>query len=108
VAREKAALLAALSPEDGVAIVNADQPLLRPHLRRVKTKILFGETADADLRLTARGKEGDHWYFEVNSRARFSLALPGRHNAVNALAAVAVARRMGLDDEQIRRFARAC
>jgi UDP-N-acetylmuramoyl-tripeptide--D-alanyl-D-alanine ligase len=103
VAREKGSLLAALSREDGVAVVNADCPLL-PHPKRVKMTILFGESADADLRLTGRGAvEGTgHWFMEVNGRTRFDIALPGKHNAINALAAIAVARRMGLDDERIR------
>lgn len=102
VAREKGALIDALDAGDGVAIVNADCPLLRPHLKRIKFKFLFGESAEADLRLTARGVESDHQWFEVNGRARFELALPGRHNALNALAAVAVGRRFGLDDDAIR------
>ena len=102
VAREKGSLLAALPAEDGVAIVNADYPLLRPHLRRVKFKFLFGESEEADLRLTGRGEVNGNWWFEVNGRARFEIALPGRHNALNALAAVAVGRRFGLDDQAIR------
>lgn len=108
VAREEAAVLDALpsdGPGDGIAIINADCPLLRPHFKRCKTRILFGENDDADLRLTDRSpdpEQADHWRFEVNGRVWFSLALPGRHNAMNALAAVAVGRRMGLDDETIR------
>ncbi len=102
VAREKGSLLAVLPADDGVAIINADYPLLRPHLRRVKFKFLFGESEEADLRLTARGEINDHWWFEVNGRMRFEIALPGRHNALNGLAAVAVGRRFGLDDEAIR------
>ncbi len=104
VAREEAAVLDAL-PNDGIAIINADCPLLRPHFKRCKTRILFGENDDANLRLTDRAldpERADHWRFEVNGRVWFSLALPGRHNAMNALAALAVGRRMGLDDETIR------
>ncbi len=105
VAMEKGSLLRSLSSDDGVAIVNADYPLLRPHLKRVKTRFLFGERADADVRLTARGpaESGGGWFFEMNGRTRFEIALPGKHNAINALAAVAVARRMGMNDDDIRR-----
>jgi UDP-N-acetylmuramoyl-tripeptide--D-alanyl-D-alanine ligase len=113
VAREKASLLLHLG-EHGVAVVNADVPLLRDKLKSVETRILYGESADADLRLTARGRagaaeavamddSGGGWWFEVNGRASFRLALPGRHNAINALAAVAVARRLGVPDEAISR-----
>jgi UDP-N-acetylmuramoyl-tripeptide--D-alanyl-D-alanine ligase len=109
VAREKASLLVHLR-EGGAAVVNADLPILRDKLRSVETRILFGESEDADLRLSNRGRDLDpsaggsgRWWFEVNGRTRFELGLPGRHNAINALAAVAVARRLGVPDEAISR-----
>jgi UDP-N-acetylmuramoyl-tripeptide--D-alanyl-D-alanine ligase len=105
VALEKGSMLRSLSSDEGVAIVNADYALLRPHFKRIKTRFLFGESADADLRLTNRGASegGGCWFLEMNGRTRFDIALPGRHNALNALAAIAVARRMGLNDDDIRR-----
>jgi UDP-N-acetylmuramyl pentapeptide synthase len=39
--------------------------------------------------------------FSINGRGRFSLPLLGGHNAMNALLAIAVARRLGVSDEQI-------
>ena len=36
------------------------------------------------------------------TRTQFTLPLPGRHNASNALAAIAVGRAMGIDDDDIR------
>ncbi|MCL2648283.1 MAG: UDP-N-acetylmuramoyl-tripeptide--D-alanyl-D-alanine ligase, partial [Phycisphaerales bacterium] len=39
--------------------------------------------------------------FSVNGRGMLRLPLLGEHNAMNALMAIAVARRMGLSDEQI-------
>ena len=63
--------------------------------------VRFGESLGSDLRLTGRGRDGAGWWFEVNGEARFRLGLPGRHNALNALAAVAVARRLGVPDERI-------
>lgn len=100
VAREKATLLYHMR-EGGTPIVNADSPPLREHLRNLPSVILFGKSDDADLRLTGRGREGDLWWFEINHRNRFRLGLAGEHNAINAIAAVAVARRMGLTDELI-------
>jgi UDP-N-acetylmuramoyl-tripeptide--D-alanyl-D-alanine ligase len=100
VAMENAALLAHVR-SGGVAIVNADAPSLRKHLKQTASIILFGEASDADLRLTQRGRDDSGWWFEMNERLRFRLALPGHHNAVNALAAVAVARRLGVSDEII-------
>lgn len=104
VAKEKASLLRFLT-EGGTAVVTADAPLLRPYLKSVPSSILVGEADDADLRLTARGADElpgeSDWWFEINARQRFPLALPGKHNALNAIAALAVGRRLGLDDEAI-------
>lgn len=123
VAKEKVALLSHLR-EHGVAILNADAPLLRPYVGLASSSLLFGESDDGDFRLTGYGAVGgrlsavgnaresgkpaqqgmcDRWWFEVNGRATFSLRLPGKHNALNALAVVAVARRLGLDDATIQR-----
>lgn len=100
IAQEKASILRHRTAH-GVAIINADVPLLRPYLKQVKQSVLFGEAKDAELRLTRREAcDGGQW-FEINNRQRFELLLPGKHNALNALAAVAVARRLGLDDESI-------
>jgi UDP-N-acetylmuramoyl-tripeptide--D-alanyl-D-alanine ligase len=38
--------------------------------------------------------------FEINGRLWVKLPMPGRHNAMNALAAIAVAQRMGFTQEQ--------
>jgi len=101
--REKAALLSHLSPE-GTAIINADAPGLADYARAAPTVVRFGESPVADLRLTGRGRHDappPTGWFEVNGRFRFDLSLPGRHNAINALAAVAIGRRFALNDEQI-------
>jgi UDP-N-acetylmuramoyl-tripeptide--D-alanyl-D-alanine ligase len=109
VAREEASLLAHLRP-GGVAIVTADSPHLAEHLRPVANVVTFGRAAHADLRLSAvehapsPGGGGPHLgalRFAVNGRATYTLPLIGEHNALNALAAIAVGRRMGLADEQI-------
>jgi len=106
IAEEKASLLRFVRP-GGTVIVNIDAPHLDAYVRRNENVITFGESDSADLRLTARGaheqpSEGQpKWWFEINNRQRFDLRLPGRHNALNALAAVATARRMGVTDERI-------
>ncbi len=41
------------------------------------------------------------WEFTVNDRFAYRLCVPGRHNVVNALCAIAVARRMGMDHDEI-------
>ncbi len=107
VAHEKAALLGHLRA-GYLAVVNADQPLLRRHLAGLKSVVTFGRAADADLRLTRRGRGGEGWWFEVNGTRRFRLGLPGRHNAVNALSAVAVGEHLGASDQAIDGALAAC
>lgn len=100
VAREKAALLAHRRPS-GTSVVTADAPSLRRHLPADETVVRFGKAADADLRLTDRGRDESGWWFEVDGERRFPLGLPGEYNALNALAAVAVARHLGVADRRI-------
>ncbi|MBT8486024.1 MAG: UDP-N-acetylmuramoyl-tripeptide--D-alanyl-D-alanine ligase [Phycisphaerae bacterium] len=100
IAREKGALLAHL-PADGLAVVNAASHELDGLLRRLNAVVRYGDDPAADLRLTDRGRDAEGWWFEVNGRRRYRIGLPGRHNAINALAAIAVGRRLGLDEDDI-------
>jgi UDP-N-acetylmuramoyl-tripeptide--D-alanyl-D-alanine ligase len=101
IAQENAAVLTHLQPK-GLAVMNADAPLLRRFVKVASSCVLFGTADDAEMRLTARGaNETGRWWFEVNGRTRYQLSLPGKHNAINALAAVAVARKLGVQDQQI-------
>lgn len=100
IATEKASLFTHLQP-NGFAIATADAPPLRGRIKLLKHRVLFGEAADADLRLTNRDRQGEIWWFEVNDRMRFGTRLPGKHNALNAMAALAVAKRLGMEDNDI-------
>ncbi|MHC4413850.1 MAG: UDP-N-acetylmuramoyl-tripeptide--D-alanyl-D-alanine ligase [Planctomycetota bacterium] len=100
IAREKAALVANLRSKR-LAVVNADSPHLRDCLHPGGSIITFGRTEGADLRLSRWGTDENGGWFEVNRRRRFRLGLPGAHNAVNALAALAVGRQAGVVDERI-------
>ena len=75
---------------------------MNPLLKSVEKCITFGESTEADLRLTDRGRSGKRSWLEVNGRLKIELQLPGRHNAINALAAIAVGRRFSLTDEDLR------
>ncbi len=107
VAAEKATLLRHLQGPR-LAVVNADTPGLRRYLGVAGTVVLFGEADDADLRLTGWAPRGRGGRVEVNQRTSYDLGLPGRHNAVNALAAVAVARHLGTDEPLIGRALADC
>ncbi len=103
VRRENARVASGLNPK-GLLIVNGDDPEL---LAAVKMEwsgkqLTFGfkETNDlfpTHIVCTPRGTE-----FSMNNRPqRVSVPMLGRHSAVNALAAVAVARTMRLPEEAI-------
>ena len=107
VAREKAMILDHLRP-NGLGIINADAPQLRTYRGQAQSIILFGRADDADLRLTDRGAGDGAPWFEVNGQKRFSLGLPGAQNALNALAAVAVGRRLRFSDKKIEKGLAQC
>jgi UDP-N-acetylmuramate--alanine ligase len=60
--------------------------------------LTFGESADADIRLIAVGEAGPISYSlrSTEGEAHGQLAVPGRHNAVNAAGAVAVLVGLGV------------
>lgn len=98
---EKASLISHLRP-GGVGIGPVGVPLLESYLRTAPNSITFGRAENADLRPTdiehiadVDGRPG--LQFRMNGRDQFQLPLLGEHNAFNALAAIAVARRLGLD-----------
>jgi UDP-N-acetylmuramoyl-L-alanyl-D-glutamate--2,6-diaminopimelate ligase len=62
----------------------------------------YALTADADLHATAIELHGDGSRFRVAGMS-VELALPGRFNIANALAAIGMARRLGIDDAAIVR-----
>ncbi|MBK7404307.1 MAG: UDP-N-acetylmuramoyl-tripeptide--D-alanyl-D-alanine ligase [Phycisphaerales bacterium] len=101
IAAEKASIASHLAP-GGVVVLNADAPALRPWRDRFERTITFGVSDDADLRLGAVGATATGIAFALNGRASFEVPVLGAHNAVNAAAAIAVARRMGVDDDAIR------
>jgi len=103
VAAEEASVLKFLAP-GGWAIVNGDARELDDHLKGIKSLVTFGHNPGATLRLgdAAHRVEGGKACveFSINGRQRCRLGLVGEHNAMNALAALAVARRLGVDEQK--------
>jgi len=94
IADEKATILCGLEP-GGVAVLPADSPLL-PRLRAAAGEariVTFGTTASsADVRLVelVADSEGSDIVAEMQGqRVRFRLNAPGRHMAMDAMAALA-------------------
>jgi UDP-N-acetylmuramoyl-tripeptide--D-alanyl-D-alanine ligase len=106
VADTKAAIYDALPP-DGVAVINADDAFApyfaeRAHGRRL---LRFGLEASADVaaRGIAAGADGSRFVLETPAGdIDVTIALPGRHNVRNALAAASLALGLGASREAIR------
>jgi len=97
VAVEKASILESLT-DDGLGVIWADSPQLAKAVRHYRCRLIrFGESSEADLRLTGLAPMGRCQRFQLNGRLWVDLPLPGRHNAMNALAAIAAAQRFGVD-----------
>ncbi len=94
-------------PFYGLAVVCGDDPgvqaIHRQATRRVRT---YGFGASNDIRAQRLRPEGMQTHFEVlaDGDAPFpvTLNLPGRHNVLNALAAIGIARELGVSVESIR------
>jgi len=100
VAVEKASIVRHLA-DGGMAVICAGCPPLERALAGCQGKIVrFGEADEADLRLTDYRPAGFAQRFQINGRLWADLPLPGRHNALNALAATAVAQRLGMGREE--------
>jgi UDP-N-acetylmuramoyl-tripeptide--D-alanyl-D-alanine ligase len=109
VARAEGEMFAGLGG-DATAVMNADDefaPLWR-ELSTARRSVTFGIDSDADFRALAvsSGIEAGAWvsHFELATpagRAPVRLALPGRHNVLNATAAAAAAWACGASLRQI-------
>ena len=93
---------ASLTPEDGVVIIGNDIPGKDVVLKDIKSKIItFGRDEKADYYpLNIHYDDMGYGHFEVVSplgREDMDLKIPGEHNVMNALAAIAMADYMGID-----------
>ncbi|MCU5786173.1 UDP-N-acetylmuramate--L-alanine ligase [Alloalcanivorax marinus] len=95
-------------PFYGVAVMCVDDPVVRKLLPRVNRQVIrYGFSEDADLRAENVTQDGMRTRFRVvrseGAPLDITLNMPGRHNVLNALAAIAVAADEGADDEAIVR-----
>ena len=100
-------------PFYGATTACVDNAPLRGVLERVRRRVYtYGESAGADFRLqllenraSVPRKDYGHWQFEVDYRGLvlgpFALHVPGRHNVLNATAAVAIGVQLGIAPDGI-------
>ena len=100
IAIEKSALLGWLDERD-IAVVTADSFVLEMALKSYSSRIItFGESPTAQLRLTSYKGDGTSQRFQINDRNWVSLGVPGKHNALNAIAAITASARFGFQQEE--------
>ncbi|MHB1528166.1 MAG: UDP-N-acetylmuramate--L-alanine ligase [Acidiferrobacteraceae bacterium] len=94
-------------PFYGLAILCIDDPVVRSILPEVHKPVLtYGTSPDADVRaqdVTQRGMQMSFNIFFAGDEGQMRVLLnqPGRHNVLNALATVAVARELGVARDDI-------
>jgi len=112
VGRAKAEIVAGLAP-GGVAVLNADDPRVAAMAAAAPGDVVtFGSTVGADVRATGstvdRAGRASFTLRAGDRAAPVELRLVGEHHISNALAAAAVALRLGLDlDEVAKRLSAA-
>ena len=94
-------------PFYGLAVMCIDDPVVREVLPQIIRPVLtYGESEDADVRVSNIRSEGFHTHFDVtlpnrNEVLSLTLNMPGLHNVLNALAAIAVSHEVGIEDKAI-------
>jgi UDP-N-acetylmuramate--alanine ligase len=102
-------------PFYGFAVMCTDHPVVQTLVGKLTDRriVTYGENPQADVRLADIAHRNGQSQFSVLFRDRdgktthsidkLMLPMPGRHNALNATAAVAVAYELGIKDDLIRK-----
>ena len=101
-------------PFYGFSVLCTDHPVVQSLVGRIEDHriVTYGENPQADVRLVDVSHAGGTSLFTCAVRDRagqsvheiknIALPMPGRHNALNATAAIAVAHELGIGDDVIR------
>ena len=102
-------------PFYGFAVMCTDHPVVQKLVGKLEDRriLTYGENPQADIRLVDLDHHNGSSRFSVQFRDRdgkithvvdkLTMPMPGRHNALNATAAIAVAHELGIKDEMIRK-----
>lgn len=95
-------------PFYGLAVLCIDDPVVREILNEVSRPFFtYGLTEDADFKAYDISYQGTQTFFNVKrpnglAPLKIILNLPGRHNVLNALAAIAIATELKISDQVIQ------
>ena len=95
-------------PFYGLAVLCVDDPVVQEILSEVSRPIVtYGFTDDANFKATDISQQGTRTQFTAirpngMSSLQVTLNLPGRHNVLNALAAIAIATELKISDQAIQ------
>ncbi|MEO0512032.1 MAG: UDP-N-acetylmuramoyl-tripeptide--D-alanyl-D-alanine ligase [Planctomycetota bacterium] len=98
IAREKAQI----ARHARLVVVHGDAPFLLDELPSGVPRLTFGRGRSCGAPVEIEDAGGERVVFRVDGE-RFEIAMGGTHNALNAAAAVLVARELRVDDDAIRR-----
>jgi UDP-N-acetylmuramate--alanine ligase len=95
-------------PFYGLAILCLDDPTVRACIPKISRPILtYGFESDADIQALNWRQEGMKSQFIVRRKNRddlsITLNIPGRHNVLNTLSAIAIATELAIEDVAIQR-----
>jgi len=102
-------------PFYGFAVMCTDHAVVQKLVGKLEDRriLTYGENPQADIRLVDLDHHDGQSRFTVQFRDRagktthtigkLTMPMPGRHNALNATAAIAVAHELGISDENIRK-----
>jgi UDP-N-acetylmuramate--alanine ligase len=93
-------------PFYGCVVLCIDDPVVKSIIPDIsRPMVTYGFNDDADLYIEDFKQQGMQCHFTVHSKThkplKLTMNLPGRHNVLNALAAVVVARELDIDDNAI-------
>ncbi len=101
VAREEFSVLTCMQERAFVAVSDQAAPFAPPKLIRDRSLVVYGFANDAQLRVTRLVARPTGQTFTVNGRFEYQLPLLGRHNVLNAIAAIAVGTRFRMSESAI-------
>jgi len=92
--------------KDGLFVYHGDEPLLEKRLAEANSEfklVTFGDETSNDYYPTSTSVDGSGMVFTIpQTDITFNLSVLGKHNVMNALAAIPVARHFGVRFENIR------